>query len=107
MMDDAKSTRRTLTCLSCSATATLDCSAGESRISVMAAASDYYPLMMNDTSVSWLCAGCADRIIPHVRALLDLLHDPGVYWNGLKYLADDREIRRRARESIDRGGSKC
>ena len=62
-----------------------------SNVGTMAGASGYEPIMMKDTSMRWMCPSCVVRVIPHVRALVDFLHDPLVFWDGLPHLLKRKE----------------
>lgn len=57
-----------------------------SNVCTMARASGYQPIMMKDTSMRWICPICMEKVVPHVRALVDLLGDPLVFWGGLPHL---------------------
>ena len=54
-----------------------------------------------DTSVGWLCPDCTTRILPHIKAILDILGDERdgtrsrgqfAYWNSLPHILKRQRI---------------
>ena len=52
----------------------------------MERSSGFTVLLRIDTTSTWLCPTCLGEVVPHVRALVDLLKDPDVFWGGLPNL---------------------
>ena len=79
-----------IACICCRRSVDVDDSTG-GNVGLIMKASKYLPVLMTDTSMSWICPACADVIIPHVQAISEAFHDEGVYWNGLKSLLKKRQ----------------
>lgn len=72
-------------CLCCGQTAIHD--AGSS-IGRAMERTGYEPIMMLSTEVRWMCPECVERMIPHDRAICEVLGASSecVHWGGLRYL---------------------
>jgi len=83
-----------VSCLCCDSGVQIE--AGCNSLGVKSERSGYEPVLLIDTSVAWICPGCVAKIAPHVQAIVDLLHNDDVFWNGLPHLV--------ARKKTDLGG---
>jgi hypothetical protein len=81
-----------LACMCCPAKTTIDKPPG-STLGAIIEASSYEPILMDDTSINWICPSCKNRLMPHIQAIAKMFGDAGnsVYWNGLKHLARKTE----------------
>ncbi len=81
----AQPAKDVLRCLCCKAEKTIDRLPGAS-VGTISKASGYFPILMKDTTVRWACSSCMEeKLLPHVRALVELLGDPMVFWDGLPH----------------------
>jgi hypothetical protein len=86
-----------ITCLRCKTKVTIQ--HPESSVGAIAKESGYFAIIQTTTEFKWMCPGCIDLVVPHVRALADLFSScEHLHWGGLPYL-----LKKRA-EGVD-GGS--
>jgi hypothetical protein len=76
-----------LRCMSCPASAEV---ASTSNVGQLEELSGFRTIMIIDTSMRWLCPSCIAVLVPHVRAIVDLLKCDDVFWNGLPHLLKDK-----------------
>jgi hypothetical protein len=77
---------RNIQCLCCGKK--VECNEGNGSVKIVMDVTGFEPVMMMSTEMRWMCPACAEKMVPHVRAIVEMLgaEAAGVYWNGLYHL---------------------
>lgn len=77
-----------ISCKGCSLEARFDDAKHGNFVGAIGQATGFEPLLRNDISMAWLCRDCLAKIVPHIKALIEILKDEDakLYWNGLRSL---------------------